>query len=175
MKKLILLLLFTCSMYAQDPYVYFGATADLRNLTIGSDATKSKSQADLLFKFGMTGQGFEVAIGYEHFPALDFERYLISVGKMIQVNDNLTLVPSIEPSLIGRYSSWGGGLGYEDVESSHLTVGLAMPIRYSFNDSLALEGILDAIIRTDDMAKYGDDFKVTPSFRLGIVYKIQIK
>lgn len=176
MKKLILLLLLTASsMYAQDPYVYFGTSIDVRNAIIGSDATMNKPQADLLFKFGMTGQGFEVAIGYEHFNVLDFERYFVSVGKMIEVNDRLTLVPSIEPSLIGRSHDWGGGLGYEDVESSHLTVGISMPIRYHLNDNFALEGILDAILRTDDMAKYRDDFKVTPSFRVGLIYKIQVK
>lgn len=175
MKKLILLLLLTASSYAQDSYVYFGSSADLRNATIGSQATENKASADLLFKFGMTGQGFEVAIGYEHFERLDFKRYMISVGKILEVNKRLTVVPSVEPSIISRWGSWGGGLGYQDVESAHLTVGLAMPIRYHLNDNFALEAILDAILRTDDMARYGDEFKVTPSLRLGLIYKIEVK
>lgn len=177
MKKLLFTaLLFTSLSNAQskEPYVYFTANADLRNATIGSDATDHKAQLNSMFKFGMTGQGFEVAIGYEMFPALDYERYFVTVGKMIDVSERITVVPSIEGSIIGRKDDWGGGLGYHDNESSHLTVGVAIPVRYHLSDTFALEMIFDAIIRTDDMAKYRDSFKVTPSARLGIVYKINL-
>ncbi len=174
MKKIILLLFIASTSFAQsDPYVYFTANADLRNAALGSDSTGNKPEVNSEFKFGMTGQGFEVAIGYEIFPRIDYERYFISVSKMIEFR-NLTVVPSIEPSIIGRSDDWGGGLGYKDNDSSHLSVGIAVPVRYHLNDSWAIEGVFDAIIRTDDMAKYRDSFKVTPSFRVGVVFKIPI-
>lgn len=169
MKNLSLLLLLLSTIgYSQQGYV--SATFDVRNATFGSAPTENKPEPNTNFKLAMVGnKGTEAGIGLELFPRIDYNRYYLFLGQQIKLSETLKLVPSLEPSIINRWGSWGKGLGYEDNRSSHLTLGASLALRVKITDKLFLENQFSALPSTDLAAKY-DDFKVRYSYFIGLGY-----
>lgn len=172
MKKLLFALLATATMQAQ--HVYFSTGVDFKNAITGSQATNNKPSYNGIFTFGMVdAKGFEVSIIYETFKTLDFNRFSFGVGKSIAITKDIALIPTLEPTLINRSDDWGGGLGYIDNPSSHLTLGVSLPIRYDLNDTFAVELYSNYMYRTDIVAKYGTNGNRF-SFFGKLIYKINI-
>lgn len=158
MKKLILLLLLTTLGHAQQGYLSLGV--DIRNGILGSKPTDNKPELNLNFRAVAVGnKGTEGGIGFELFERLDYNRMYILFGQQIELTRDLKIVPQLEPSIINRKGGWGGGLGYQDNASSHLSLALSLPIRYKLSDKLSLELYTNFLPRTDLGAKY-DDFKI---------------
>lgn len=162
MKKLIIILLLTTSIYAQDNYISFSAGIDVRNAIFGSEPTKDKPSLDYQLQFAMVDRNMEVNVGYEAFPRLDFRKYSIGVGYHFQLYGyafkravKTTFIPSLEPSLIDRYDYWGGGIGTKQ-KSSHLSLGVNLAFRWDFNDDIAVEYCFNMLPRTDLKAMYKD-------------------
>lgn len=163
MKKIILALLLTNSILAQkDNYISFATGIDVRNVIVGSKPTNNKSAIDYQFQFSMVDRNVEVNIGYESFNRINFDKYSIGIGYHIPLYANLfnttiktTFVPSIEPSLIGRWGKWGGGLTYNQV-SSHLSLGINFGFKWNLSDSFGVEYCFNTLPRTDLSTMYGE-------------------
>ena len=172
MRKLFLLLvLFVSIGYSQskekDGYIAFSGAFDVRNAIIGSTPTQNKPELDVLFQFAMVGNNLEVNVGYERFNAIDFEKYTIGVGYHFPLYGYVfgqpiktTFIPSIEPTLIGRWGTWGGGLGDTQV-SSHLSLGGNLAFRWDITDNFAFEYLFNALPRTDLSTMYGENMDIT--------------
>lgn len=157
MKKTLILLLFTTLSYSQN--IYVSAGIDVRNAIVGSDATDSKPALDYIVRFGMIGTiphhitTLEVQVGYERFERLDYSRSFFGLGVQLYPFKNVTVIPTIEPSLIDRWSNWGGGLDTE-LKSSHLTVGVSLAVRYEVSYHISLEAQSCLLPRTDVYTMY---------------------
>lgn len=170
MKKLLPLLLLTFQLHAQQGYVSAGI--DLRNATLGSDATKNESAGNFNFKAMLVGnKGTEVGMGFEMFPRIDYNRMYLSAGQQIKITEDIKAVPSLEPSIINRWDDWGGGLGYKDNRSCHLSIALNLGLRYDISERFGLQLNYNLLPRTDTGAKY-DDFKVVGSTFFEILIKL---
>lgn len=159
MKKLFTLaiMMISLSSFSQDKaHLYVSAGLDIRNALVGSKATNQENEADMAFKFGMVSNyGVEAVIGYELFPAIDYDRMYFGAGYQFDIAPDFVLVPTIEPSIIHRHGDWGGGIGYEAPKSSHLSVGLSTAVRFNISDSFAVEVSPNILLRTDIDFKYG--------------------
>ncbi|MFV8325227.1 hypothetical protein [Flavobacterium sp. ZS1P14] len=166
--KTILTVLLTLTLFSsygqqqKDTYLSFTSGFDVKNETIGSPPTNNEPALNYQFQFGMVGNNVEVNIGYEVFPRLDFDKYTVGVGYHFHLYGNAlrlpihtVFIPSIEPTLIGRHGTWGGGLSYNQV-SSHLSLGLNLTFRWHLSDTTAFEYSFNALPRTDLSAMYGD-------------------
>jgi len=155
MKRLFYLFIFiTASINAQN--VYFSTGIDVRNAITGSKPTHNKSAIDAIFQFGMIERNTEVTIGYEKFSTIQFDKFCFGVGHHFHLNDAITLVPGIEPSLIGR---WGENW---KTTSSHLSIGGNLAFRYKLSYHLSLELQVNALPRTDLFARYPELHKTVP-------------
>lgn len=158
MKKLLILLLFTTALYSQN--IYISAGIDVRNTTVGSDATRNKPALDYIVRFGMVGSVpkyitvLEAQVGYERFERLDYSRFFFGLGVQLYPFKNITVIPTIEPSLIDRWDNWGGGLGEIKQNSSHFTVGVSLAVRYEVSYHISLEAQSCLLPRTDVYTMY---------------------
>jgi len=180
MVKTILFLFVTVFSFSQNKdqehYIYFSGAIDIRNATVGSTPTNNKPAADLLYQFGMVGQNFEVNIGYENFKAIHFDKYSIGIGYHFPLYGYVfgkqiktVFIPSIEPSLIGR---WGAEW---QCTSSHLSIGGNLSLRWFLSDKVAIEWLTNFLPRTDLCARYPEihpSIPVISSNYLKIIYKI---
>ncbi|RTY84646.1 hypothetical protein EKM05_14180 [Flavobacterium sp. GSP27] len=168
MSKTVIILaviLATCNSYSQtekDNYISFSGGLDLRNAIIGSDPTNDKSAINYNLQFSMVDRNVEVSVGYESFNKIQFDKYFIGLGYhfplylyAFQRSIKTTFIPSIEPTLINRWGTWGGGISFNE-PSSHLSIGTNLSFRWDVNDKFAFEYSLNALPRTDLKAKYGD-------------------
>lgn len=166
MRKITALLLFiTASSFAQqdkDNYIAFTAGFDVRNAIVGSTPTADEPALNYQLQFAMVSNNIEVNLGYEAFPRIDYDRYHIGVGYHFHLYGyalgkalHTTFIPTLEPSLIGRHGTWGGGLSYNQT-SSHLSVGLSLAFRWNINDNLSFGYRFNALPRTDLSAMYGE-------------------
>lgn len=169
MTKLITIVvaLFFTKVAAQDNYLAFSGAFDVRNAIIGSRPTNNESAIDFLAQFSIVSRDVEVNVGYEAFPRLDFSKYTIGVGYHTHLYGNLfgrvihtVFIPSIEPTIINRHGDWGGGIGY-DQESSHLSLGLSLGLRWNLSDDIAVEYLFNALPRVDLYAMYGNEMDIT--------------
>lgn len=169
MKKLLFILIF-CSIATNSQNIYISGGIDVRNAIKGSNPTNNKPAIDAIIQFGMIGKKTELVIGYEKFQTISFDKFFFGLGHQFLVNNEITLIPSIEPSLIGRW-----GKNWQSV-SSHLSVGASLAIRYKLSDHLSLELKGNALPRTDLKASYPEIHKNVPiifSNYLKIVYIIK--
>jgi hypothetical protein len=161
----------------QEHYIYFSGAFDIRNATIGSNSTTEKPALDLLYQFGMVGQNIEVNIGYENFNSIHFDKYSIGVGYHFPLYGRIgntviktVLIPSIEPTLIGR---WGDEW---QTTSSHLSIGGNLSLRWHLSDKTAIELLSNFLPRTDLYSRYPELHSSVPivtSYYLKLIYKIQ--
>ena len=171
--KTLLLLLFTTIAFAQG-HIYFGAGLDVRNATFGSTPTQNKSAMDLMLKYGMISDNrIECTINYETFPKIGFKKFSFGVGIGIPITPKITIVPTIEPTLIDRNWSVQYGNSINGGQSSHLSIGFSMPIRVELNDKFDLEVLTNGLVRTDLKAKYGDSKTVISTYVM-IIYKLDL-
>ena len=144
--------LFSISASSQ---IYVLAGLDIRNAIVGSEPTNNKSEINFMLQFGMIGGNTEVSVGYERFEAICFDKMFFSVGHHFPLYGNLfgkevktILIPSIEPSLIGRWGSeW-------ETKSSHLTIGASLALRYEISHKISIELQCNALPRVDLFARY---------------------
>jgi len=161
----------------QEHYLYFSSAIDIRNATIGSEATTQKPALDLLFQFGMVSQNIEVNLGYEQFKAICFDKMTFGVGYHFPLYGRIgntviktVLIPSIEPTIIGR---WGEEW---QCRSSHLSIGGNLALRWHFSDKIGLELLSNFLPRTDLSSRYPEVNPTAPiiiSNYLKFIYKIQ--
>lgn len=163
----IVVALFVSKLTAQDNYLAFSGAFDVKNTITGGKSTNNEAAVDFLVQFAMVSRDVEVNIGYEAFPRLDFSKYMIGVGYHTHLYGNLfrrvihtVFIPSIEPTLINRHGDWGGGIDY-DQESSHLSLGLSLGLRWDLSDGIAVEYLFNALPRTDLKAMYGNAMDIT--------------
>lgn len=146
MKKYLLILISSFVLAQEkDHYVAVLTGLDVKNAT----------ELDVVTKFIMVGQGFEVNIVFESFQKISFSKFGFGVGYQIQLyayigNKEIktVFIPSVEPSLINR---WGEEW---QCSSSHLSIGLNASFRWFFNDHLGAEILINALPRTDLQARY---------------------
>jgi hypothetical protein len=160
----------------QEHYLYVSGSIDIRNATVGSDPTNNKPAADLLYQFGMVGQNIEVNIGYETFKAIHFDKYTIGVGYHFPLYGRIgntviktVFIPSIEPTLIGR---WGDEW---QCRSSHLSIGGNLSLRWHLSDKIGVEWLTNFLPRTDLSSRYPELYSSVPiviSNYLKIIYKM---
>jgi hypothetical protein len=161
----------------QEHYLAFSAGFDIRNATIGSKVTTEKPAFDLLYQFAMVSKNIEVNIGYERFNDICFDKMTFGVGYHFPLYGRIgntviktVLIPSIEPTLIGR---WGNEW---ECRSSHLSIGGNLALRWHLSDKIALELLSNFLPRTDLSARYPEIHSSVPvinSYFLKIIYKIQ--
>ncbi len=175
MKKLILLLLFSATMFAQEktqkPHVYFSGGFDVRNLAFGSSPTKDKSELNYTLQFVMVGNNnVEAGIGFEEFNRIDFNRMFANVGYRFSLSEKSILIVGIEPSLINRYDDWGGGISYKQ-KSSFMTIAGYLAFEYKITEKFSTQFVGGLLPRPDNKMMY-DVNKITPSFVVKVQYKI---
>lgn len=162
--KTTILLLVTALTFAQNDkenYLSFSGALDARNLISGSAPTNNKSALNYLLQFSMVSKNFEVNVGYERFSMIQFSKNTIGFGYHIPLHARIgnktiksTIIPSLEPTLINRWGTWGGGISYEQ-KSSHISVGGNLAYRIHLSDSIALEYHFNALPRVDLSSMYG--------------------
>ena len=166
MKKLLLTILLASKIsYSQT---YFSAGFDFRNAVVGSDPTNNKPAFDGLFRFGCIGSvpnhdtKIEVSVGYETFKRIQFDRYLCAVGVNFDLTDKITIIPSWEGSIIGRWGqTWQNNNSHISVLSGTLAV------RYKLNDKFSVESLTGALSRVDLNTRYGgDQYRINQYFSL---------
>ncbi|WP_269684899.1 hypothetical protein [Flavobacterium lacustre] len=190
MKKLILILV-TSLTFAQkgtEHYIYFSGAVDVLNLAVGSKPTEYKSGLDYFLQFGMVARNFEINIGYERFGMVQFSKNTIGLGYHFPLYSHIgnkdikvVFIPSIEPTIINRWGTWGDGLSY-DQASSHLSVAGNLSLRAHLSDSFAVEYLFNALPRVDIYGKYDNnnwsgrtsinDVPIVGSNYLKLIYKI---
>jgi len=161
----------------QEHYLAFSAGLDIKNATIGSKATGDKAALDMLYQFAIVSKGIEVNLGYERFNAISFEKFTFGVGYHFPLYGRIgnkviktVLIPSIEPTLIGR---WGDEW---ECRSSHLSIGGNLALRWNLSDKTAVELLSNFLPRTDLYARYPEmhsSVPIVPSYYLKLIYKIQ--
>lgn len=165
MRKIIILLVVFIGInaYAQRRYVSFSAGFDVKNTFVGSEPTNNQPSADLIFGAKAVGvKGFEVGIGYEFFPRINFSKYTMSAGynfplyAYIGRNEIKTNVfVNGEPTIINRWGTWGGGIS-DNQPASFLTLGANVGARWFFNEHLGLGITYNMLLRSDSHYMYGD-------------------
>jgi len=187
MKNLLFLLLPTI-VFSQDNYMSFSAGVDINNI-VGAGVTDNSSQLNYVVQFTMVSQNIEVSLGTEAFPVLDLRRYFVGAGyhfplyAYVSRNEiKTTFIPSIEPSLIDRHGTWGGGLS-GDNKSSHLSMALNLALQWDISDSFSIQYSANFLPRTDLKTKYPADMwnekikvantPVTTSNFIKLVYRIE--
>lgn len=135
---------------------YISAGVDIRNAILGSEPTNFKPAFDGIFRFGFIGSipshetEIDIAVGYEVFNRIGFDRYFTSVGVHLYPTSKITIVPAYEFSIINR---WGGDWG---VRSSHLAVlGANLGVRYKLSEKTEIEFLTALLDRVDLNTMYG--------------------
>ena len=136
----------------------------------------NKPALDVLYQFAMVGQNIEVNLGYEKFKAIYFEKYTVGVGYHFKLYGYIfnkeiktVFIPSIEPTLIGR---WGEEW---QCTSSHLSLGGNLALRWHLSDKTAVEFLSNFLPRTDLHTRYPEIHSKVPivqSYFFKIIYKI---
>lgn len=169
--KNIIYLLFFCSVGAHAQNLFVAGGFDVKNAIFGSKPTNNKPALDVVIEFGMIGGKTEIVVGYEEFKDINFDKFSFGVGHRFRINDKFILIPSIEPSLIGRW-----GLSWQTI-SSHLTLGASVALRYKLSNSFSLELQSNVLPRTDLMARYPDinqNSQIIISNYLKIIYRLPL-
>lgn len=169
-------------MFAQqkdkEHYIAFSAAIDMRNVTTGSDASYNKPALDVIFQASIiSAVNVEINIGYELFKAAHFDKYAFGIGYHFPLYGcflgkqlKTTFIPSIEPSIIGRW-----GTEWQTI-SSHLSLGGNLALRWNLSDKIALEYLFNGLPRTDLDARHPelyDKIPMTCSNYFKMIYKIQ--
>jgi hypothetical protein len=161
MKKLIALSLFSLISYAQNDHYgmeqYVSITTDVRNATIGSNATNNKSELDVTFRAGViSNENLTIGILYENFNSLDFRKYAFEIGQRIG-KGRLQFTPTIEAGWIERF------------KLNHWTVGANLHTVYYLNDNFGILLTTNVSWRTDLNYNYGgNNWKLSNG--LGMIY-----
>ncbi len=168
MKKIILLLLLSCSVYAQkDNYISFSAAIDIKNGLVGSKPTNCEPKLDVIYQFSLVDRNVEVNVSYELFNAIGFNKYSAGVGYHFKLYGYVfkneiktTIIPSIEPTLIGRWKTKLNNDWYDS--SSHMTLGANLEIKWDLNEKLSLGIQCNALPRVDLSSRYRDVYDKAP-------------
>jgi hypothetical protein len=174
MKKLIILLLLATSAQSQ---IYVSTGIDVRNAVTGTQPTNMNPALDLLFKVHLVGKNVECTVQYERFNTIGFEKYAFGAGYIFPLYGNIggktirtLVIPSIEPTLIGRWKT--NNSGDFDSKSSHLALGGSMTVKWELSERLAIGIVGNALYRTDLVAKYNTKSPIVYSNYLTLFYKI---
>lgn len=146
-----------------EHYVSFSTGVDIRNAIVGSGQTNHKPALDLLYQFSMVSKKTEINIGYERFQKIGFEKLTFGLGYHFPLYGyafgkeiNTEIIPSLEPTLIGR---WGDQWG---TTSSHLTIGANLAFRVNLSKNIAVEFSSNFLPRSDLSARYPELYSKAP-------------
>ena len=175
MEKLFTLLLITLSfsVLAQTEnsnMITFSLGGDIRNCTVGSAPTNNEPKADLLFKLTIRNNGFmEYGLGAEVFPSIDYNKVFVSAGARLDLFNDLSLIGTLEPSVISRTEDWGGGIS-EDKNRTYVTGASSLILRYKPLNNIFFEVQGNITYREDLVARYDESnpFKPSVFFSIGI-------
>ncbi|MGL2986722.1 hypothetical protein ACSVH5_03920 [Flavobacterium sp. RSSA_27] len=165
MKKFLFILLITSISYAQrtnERFFSFSLAFDVENLIVGSKPTNFESAFNYFIQASRVSRNFEINLGYERFNRINFSKNTIGFGYHIpfsfdignkEINSRIIL--STQPTLINRWSTWGGGLS-ENYRKSYFSVGVSFAYRLDISKSFALEYMFNALPREDIYHVYGN-------------------
>ena len=163
------LLLFSNVMFSQNR-ITATIGGDIKNCLVGSAPTDNKPKADLLFKLTIQNDRMmEIGIGTEVFPSIDYNKVFVTVGRRIDLLNNLSITGSIEPSVIDRTNDWGGGLSKSDPKM-FFTAGASATLRYKPIDDIFFELQGNLTHRMDLKSQFNEPHPLKPSvyFSIGI-------
>lgn len=169
MRKLLILLTLSLSfnIFAQEKethYVSISAAFDIKNSVVGSKPTGDKPELDVLFQITAVGnKGTEAYVGYEMFNKINFSKYTIGIGQGFPLYGWLdydsqiktVLFVSLEPTIINRWGTWGGGIS-SNQPISFLSLGANASVRWFIHDHFGFEILFNALPRTDLRSMYGN-------------------
>lgn len=165
MKKAIILvtLLLSIHSFAQKGYVAVSAAFDIKNTIVGSTPTNDKPELDVFLQFTAVGnKGTEVSFGYEYFPRINFSKFTLGAGQTFPLYGYIRgheiktiLFLGLEPTMINRWGTWGGGITDEN-NVSFLSLGGNVALRWFLSDRFAIEALFNALPRTDSRYMYGN-------------------
>ena len=174
MKKLIILLLLATTTQAQ---IYVSTGIDIRNAITGSEPTNMQPALDIITKVHLVGKNVECTIQYERFSKIGFDKFAFGVGYQFPLYGNAfgktiktTVIPSFEPTLIGRWKTLNSG--DFDSRSSHLSLGGSMTIKWDISERFSFGIVGNMLYRTDLAAKYNTKVPIVYSNYLTLFYKI---
>lgn len=168
MKKLFILLFFTISSFGQikdapDSYQYVSVGFELRSTFDGSAYTQHNQALNIILHAGLVGNDIEVYVGYEHFPAIEYGKFIFGGGYHFPMYWHLfgetrktTFIPSIDIYDIIR---WGDEW---ETNSSHIALGGNLALRWKLAEHFHVEYQLNFTGREDLQAKYPTLHKTTP-------------
>jgi hypothetical protein len=161
---LILFVLLSMNLYSQKQYV--SIVADIRNGTIGSDATIKTPALDLIILGGVSDKhGITIEVGYENFKAIEFSKMYFGLGyTFIHWSKKLECVVTIEPTYITR--DWKGERG----KMTYSTLGSSIRGIYNINDSFGVSLLGNVLIRQDNAYRYNISPPKVFSVYLGLTY-----
>lgn len=163
------LLLVSSGMFSQNK-ITASIGGDIRNCIVGSKPTNYEPKSDLLFKLNIENERMmEVGLGAEIFPSIDYNKVFVSVGRRVDLFKGLSVIGTIEPSVIDRTDDWGGGLGKSDPKM-FFTLGASGIIRYKPFNGVFFETQLGFVHRMDSKAQFNDPHPIKPSvyFSFGV-------
>jgi hypothetical protein len=165
MKKIIILLvLYSINSFSQKQYV--SIVADIRNGTIGSDATIDTPALDLILLAGVTDKnGITIEIGYENFKAIEFSKMYFGLGyTFINWSEKLECAVTVEPTYINR--DWGG----EIKNVTYFTIGASARTTYNITNNFGISLLGNLLIREDNAHRYNISPPKVFSVYLGLTY-----
>jgi len=143
MKKLFILLLFVAT-FSATAQVTFSIGADVVNAVVGSKPTNNQPKLNLFTAVKITDpySGFGVNVSYEHFEAIEFQKFGFGVAKSF-TEKNITYSTILELNSTIRYNS----------PIQHTSFGLLNQIEYRFYKGFAV-GLMAQIQKRKDLEYY---------------------
>lgn len=159
MKKIITITVLLVSFTIQSQ-IYMSGGIDVKNILSGSTATQGKSKLDGIITAHIVGGNIEVAVSYENFKAIGFERYSVGLGTLLNKNGWFTYGARIEVNQILRSNtklnqSWGNN-------SSHLALGAVFSVKFNVSDCVSIGLQTYLLQRTDLKTRYQELYISAP-------------
>lgn len=161
MKKLFILLLILAIQTATSQ-VTFSVGADVANAVVGSSPTNNQPKLNLFTAVKITDpySGFGVNLSYEHFEAIQFQKFGFGVAKSFN-EKNFTYSAIVELNSTIRYNS----------HLQHTSFGLLNQIEYRFYKGFAV-GLTAQIQRRKDIDYY---YNTSNSYRFSTFLTLNYK
>ena len=161
MKKLFILLLFVAT-FSATAQVTFSIGADVVNAVVGSSPTNNQPKLNLFTAVKITDpySGFGVNVSYEHFEAIEFQKFGFGVAKSF-TEKNITYSAILELNSTIRYNS----------HLQHTSFGLINQIEYRFYKGFAI-GLTAQIQKRKDLEFY---FNEKNAYRFSTFFTLNYK
>jgi hypothetical protein len=159
MKKIITIAVLLVSFTIQSQ-IYISGAVDVKNALSGSTATQGKNALDGMLTAHIVGGNIEVAVSYEKFKAIGFEKYSIGLGAILNKEGWFTYGARVEINQILRNSTvlnsgWGNN-------SSHLALGAVFSVKFNVSDCVSIGLQTSLLQRTDLKTRYQELYTSAP-------------